>query len=127
MNLSFVIFQQHKFHSLCHDLSFQCRFLFVLCLWYIKQTVMLITYSFFYVLQHGQWKCNDPVAEVFNILATSRSCGNNIHCSYQHYQPGKITLQISVLIIEYFRGGSRVSRLMQMTKSYILPMKYQTG
>ena len=37
---------------------------------------------------------------VFNILATSRSCGN-IHCSYQHYEPGKITLQVSVLMIGY--------------------------
>ena len=24
-----------------------------------------------------------------------------IHCSYQHYQPGQITLQVSVLMIEY--------------------------
>ena len=45
------------------------------------------------------------VAKVFNILATSRSCGN-IHCSYQYYQPGKITLQVSVVMTEYFRGGS---------------------
>ena len=37
---------------------------------------------------------------VFNILATSRSCGN-IHCAYQHYQPGKITLQVSVLMTGY--------------------------
>ena len=29
------------------------------------------------------------MAEIFNILGTSTSCGN-IHCSYQHYQPGKI-------------------------------------
>ena len=43
---------------------------------------------------------NDSVAEVFNILATSRSCGN-IHCAYRHYQPGKITLQVSMLMIEY--------------------------
>ena len=42
----------------------------------------------------------DSAAEVFSILATSRSCGN-IHCSYQHYQPGKITLHFSVLMIEY--------------------------
>ena len=42
----------------------------------------------------------DSVAEVFSILATSRSCGN-IHCSYQHYQPGEITLQVSMLMIEY--------------------------
>ena len=44
---------------------------------------------------------NDSGAAVFNILATSRSFGN-IHCSYQHKQPGKITLQVSVLIIELF-------------------------
>ena len=43
----------------------------------------------------------DSVAEVFSILVTSRSCGN-IHCSYQHYQPGKITLHyFSELMIEY--------------------------
>ena len=42
----------------------------------------------------------DSVAEVFSILATSRSCGN-IHCSYQHYQLGKITLHFPVLMIEY--------------------------
>ena len=39
------------------------------------------------------------MAAVFNILATSRPFGN-IRCSYQHYQPGKITLQVSVLMIE---------------------------
>ena len=43
---------------------------------------------------------NASVAEVFDILATSKSCGN-IHCSYQHYQSGKITLKVLVLII-YF-------------------------
>ena len=43
---------------------------------------------------------NESVAVVFNILAASSSCGN-IHCSYQHYQLGKITLQVSVLMIEY--------------------------
>ena len=41
----------------------------------------------------------------FNILAASRSCGN-IHCSYQHYQPGKVTLQVSVLMIEYLVATS---------------------
>ena len=40
------------------------------------------------------------MTEVFNILATSKSCGN-MHCSYQHHQPGKITLLVSVLMIEY--------------------------
>ena len=43
---------------------------------------------------------NASVAEVFDILATSKSCGN-IHCSYQHYQSGKITLKVLVLIIKY--------------------------
>ena len=65
---------------------------------------------------------NVSVVEVFNILAKSSSCGN-ILCSYQHYQPGKITLQVSVLMIEYFRDGSRVCSLMQMEKLYILLMK----
>ena len=44
--------------------------------------------------------CNDSMAAVFNILATGRSCGN-IHCFYEHFQPGKITSQVSVPIIEY--------------------------
>ena len=48
---------------------------------------------------------HDSVTEVFSILATSRSC-RNIHCSYQHYQPGKITLNFSVLMIEYLVATS---------------------
>ena len=48
---------------------------------------------------------NDSVAEVFDILATSRLCGN-IHCSYQHYPPGKITLQVSLVMIEYLVATS---------------------
>ena len=36
---------------------------------------------------------------LFNMLATSRSCGN-ICCFDQNYQPGKITLQDSVFIIK---------------------------
>ena len=48
---------------------------------------------------------NDLVAEVFNILATSRSC-ENVHCSYQHYQTGKITLPVSVLMMEYLVAAS---------------------
>ena len=47
----------------------------------------------------------DSVAEVFSILATRRSCGN-ILCSYQRYQPGKITLHFSVLMIEYLVATS---------------------
>ena len=47
----------------------------------------------------------DLVAEVFSILATSRS-SRNIYCSYQHYQPGKITLHFSVLMIEYLVATS---------------------
>ena len=40
------VFQGPKFQSLCHDLLFHCRFIFVFCLWYFKQTVILIIYSF---------------------------------------------------------------------------------
>ena len=52
----------------------------------------------FYVLQHGWYIQNDPVETPFNMLATNRSWG----CYFnQRYQPGKITLQVSVLIIKY--------------------------
>ena len=44
--------------------------------------------------------CKISVAALFSMLATSRSCGN-IHCFDQNYQPGKINLQVSVLIIKY--------------------------
>ena len=47
----------------------------------------------FYVIQHGWYKQN-------NSVATRRSYGK-IRCFDQNYQPGKITLQISVLIIKY--------------------------
>ena len=47
----------------------------------------------------------DSVAEVFSLLATKKSRGN-IHCSYQHYQPGKITLHFSVLMIKYLVATS---------------------
>ena len=40
-------FQQPKFQSFCHGLLFHCRFIFVFCLWYFKQTVIRIIYSFF--------------------------------------------------------------------------------
>ena len=44
--------------------------------------------------------CKISVAVQFSMLATSRSCGN-IRCFDQNYQPGEITLQVSVLIIKY--------------------------
>ena len=40
------VFQQPKFQSLCHDLLFHCRFLFVFFFVIFKQTVKLIIYSF---------------------------------------------------------------------------------
>ena len=43
---------------------------------------------------------NNSVAALFNMLATSRSCGN-ICCFGQNYQPGKITLPVPVLVIKY--------------------------
>ena len=48
---------------------------------------------------------NESVVAVFNILATSSSCGN-IHCSYRHYQQGKMNLQVSELMIEYLVAPS---------------------
>ena len=53
----------------------------------------------FYVLEDGWYMQNNSVAALFNMLAASRSCGNI--CFDQNYQPGKITLQDSVLIIKY--------------------------
>ena len=43
---------------------------------------------------------NYSVEAVLNILETNKSCGN-ILCSYQQYHPGKITLEVSVPMIEY--------------------------
>ena len=40
------------------------------------------------------------MAAVISMLTTSRSC-RNICCFDQNYQPRKITLQVSFLIIEY--------------------------
>ena len=51
----------------------------------------------FYVLHHGWYMQNNSVAA---LSATSRSCGN-IRWFGQNYQPGKITLPFSVLIIKY--------------------------
>ena len=44
--------------------------------------------------------CKLSVVALFNMLATSRPCGN-IRYFDQNYQPGKINLQVSVLIIKY--------------------------
>ena len=46
------------------------------------------------------WMWNNPVAAVFNMLATSRSYGN-IRCCNKNYRPDKITLKLSVLRMEY--------------------------
>ena len=64
---------------------------------------------------------NDSVAEVFNILATSRSCGK-VHCSYQHYQPGETTLQVSVLMIEYLAALSDELWIMQYVLYFVALM-----
>ena len=68
------------FHSLCQDLLFQCRFLFAFFLWYFKQTVILIIYSFFCFT--AWWlSVNDSGAAVFNILPTNKSFGNTLFLS----------------------------------------------
>ena len=92
------VLQQPTFQSLCHDLLFHCSFLLVFCLWYFKQTVILIIYSF---LCFTAWSINVWLSgRSFQYFGASRSWGN-INSSYQHYQPGKINLHFSVLMIEY--------------------------
>ena len=54
----------------------------------------------FSVLQRGWYIQNSSVAAPFNMLATSRSC-ENTRCFDQNYEPGKITLQVLVLVIKY--------------------------
>ena len=61
------------------------------------------------------------MAEVFNILATSRLIGN-MHCSYQDYQPCKITLQVSVLMIEYLVATSYQLWMMQYVLNFVALM-----
>ena len=53
----------------------------------------------FYALQHAWYIQNNSVTALFNMLETSSSCGNI--CFDQNYQPGKITLKDSVIIIKY--------------------------
>ena len=57
-----------------------------------------------YIVRHID-PLESSVAEISNILATSRLCGNK-HCFYQHYKPGKINLQVSVPMIEYLVATS---------------------
>ena len=62
---------------------------------------------------------NESVAAVFNILTASRLRGN-IHCSYQHFQPGKITLQVSVLMIEYLVAMSYECVIMSIAVEIVI-------
>ena len=61
------------------------------------------------------------VAEVFISLAKSRSCGN-IYYSYQYYQPGKITLHFSVLVIQYLVATSYELWMMQYVLYFVALM-----
>ena len=62
---------------------------------------------------------NESVAAVFNILTASRSRGN-IHCPYQQFQPGKITLQVSVLMIEYLVAMSYECVIMSIAVEIVI-------
>ena len=56
---------------------------------------------------------------VFNMLATSKSCGNI--CFFdQHYQPGTITSQVSVLMIEYLVAVSFELSMVQYVQYFWL-------
>ena len=68
---------------------------FVWLLWYFKANCDICLYFKVWLLNI----CNSG-AVVFNMLATSNWCAN-LCFFYQHYQPGKATSQVSVLMIEY--------------------------
>ena len=87
------VFQQPKFQSLCHDPLFHCRCPFVFCLWYLKETVILIIYSFF--LCFTAWS--------INVWLSGR---NFQYFGCKHYQPGKRTLHFLVPMIEYLVATS---------------------
>ena len=66
--------------------------------------MILISYIF---LCFTAWldNINNLGAAAFNMLATSKSCGKI--CFFdQHYQPGKMIFQVSVLMIEYLADVS---------------------
>ena len=54
----------------------------------------------FYILQYGWYMQNNSVVELFSMWAINRSCGS-VRCFGENYQPGKITLQVSVFITNY--------------------------
>ena len=51
-------------------------------------------------------KYKNSWAAIIKMLATSKSCGNICCFFYQHCQPGKITLQVSVLTVGYLVAES---------------------
>ena len=55
----------------------------------------------FYNLQHVWDIQNNSVVAPFNMLTINRS-RRNIRCFNQNYHPGKITLQVSDLMIKMF-------------------------
>ena len=63
-----------------------------------RKTAILISYGFL-CFTACWYKENNSVKALFNMLAASKSC-ENICCFDQSYQPDKITLQDSVLIIK---------------------------
>ena len=83
------VFQQPKFQSLCHDLLFHCRFLFVFCLGYFKQTVILIMYSFFMFYSMVD-KCM-TLLQKFSVFWWQANQMEIYIVLINTHQPGKIT------------------------------------
>ena len=83
------LFQQLKFQLLCHDLLFQCRFIFYFCL--IFQKSHDISYLQFFMFYSMVDKCLMTLRQQFSIFW--QQAGHLEICSYQHYQPGKITFE----------------------------------
>ena len=77
------LFQQLKFQLLCHNLLFQCRFIFDFCL--IFQKNYDINYLQFFMFYSMVDKCLMTLGQQFSIFW--QQAGYLEICSYQYYQP----------------------------------------
>ena len=83
------LFQQLKFQLLCHNLLFQCRFIFDFCL--IFQKNYDINYLQFFMFYSIVDKCLMTMGQQFSRFW--QQAGHLEICSYYHYQPGKIIFE----------------------------------
>ena len=91
--------QLKKFQSLCHDLLFHCKFFFGFCLCFqtkLWNSLFIVFFMFYNMVDKcmTQW-------QKFSVFWQQVGCVEIYIYIYQHYQPAKITLHCSILIIEY--------------------------